>query len=125
MSRKILIVEDDADILGVVKELLENEGYQVKGLNYTESIIKSVNEHQPDMVILDFLLPGVNGGELCFEIKSHPETAYLPVIMFSGYPRVLESLGNFGADAFIPKPFDISYLLQTVNNCFDHNLAIA
>jgi DNA-binding response OmpR family regulator len=123
MSKKILIVEDDHDILNLIKELLEDDGFEVTALDYTGSITNSINRYQPELVILDFLLPGVNGGELCHEIKSQPLTAYLPVIMLSGFPRVLESLGNYGADLFIAKPFGINELLSAVHSCFNNNLA--
>jgi DNA-binding response OmpR family regulator len=123
MSKKILIVEDDHDILNLIKELLEDNGFEVTALDYTGSITDSINKYQPELVILDFLLPGVNGGELCHEIKSQPLTAYLPVIMLSGFPRVLESLGNYGADLFIAKPFGINELLSAVHGCFNNNLA--
>jgi CheY-like chemotaxis protein len=123
MSKRILIVEDDRDILALLKDLFEGEGYQVTALNYTESILQSVNQCHPDLVMLDFLLPGVNGGELCHQIKSNPLTSNLPVIMLSAFPRVLESLGDFGANAFVEKPFRISTLLDVVSNCFNDDLA--
>ena len=118
-------MEDDHDILGLLKDVLENEGYEVTGLAYTDAILQSISKYQPDLVMLDFLLPGVNGGELCHDIKSNVLTSRLPVIMLSAFPRVLESLGDFGADAFIPKPFDLTAMLQTVGGCFDDNLAMA
>jgi DNA-binding response OmpR family regulator len=122
MSKRILIVEDDDDILNLLKELLEKDGFDVTGLNYTESIIKTIEKQKAELVILDFLLPGINGGELCHEIKSWPSTVGMPVIMLSAFPRVIQSLGNYGADAFIAKPFDVDELLKTVHNCFDNKL---
>jgi len=123
MSKKILIVEDDRDILDLLKDVLEKEGFEVTDLNHTESITKSIEKHHVELVILDFLLPGINGGELCHDIKCHPSTASIPVIMLSAFPRVLESLGNYGSDAFIAKPFDVGELVRTVNNCFDKRQA--
>jgi DNA-binding response OmpR family regulator len=125
MSKRILIVEDDHDILSLLKDVLEKEGFEVNGLNYTDSIVKSAQKHNADLIIVDFLLPGINGGELCHEIKCHPSTASLPVIMLSAFPRVLESLGNYGADAFMAKPFDIKNLVNTVQRCFNANPAVS
>lgn len=122
MSQRILIVEDDKDILGLLKDLLEDEGYEVAALNYTESIIKSIKQYEPDLVMLDFLLAGINGGELCHEIKVHPDTSHLPVIMASAFPRVLDSLGNYGSDAFLVKPFDIEVVLRTVRDCLENRM---
>ncbi|WP_428329445.1 response regulator [Mucilaginibacter sp.] len=121
MSKRILIVEDDHDILSLLTDVLNQEGYEVAGLDHTHSITNSINEHKPDLVMLDFLIPGINGGELCHEIKTTAATAKLPVIMLSGFPRVLESLGNYGSDGFIAKPFDIDVVIHTVQQCLSNN----
>jgi DNA-binding response OmpR family regulator len=122
MSKNILIVDDQNDILDVLKEALEMEGYNVITLPYTEDIIKSAKEHQPDLVMLDFLLAGINGGEHCHFLKVNPLTSHIPVIMMSAYPRVLESLGNYGADEFIAKPFDLHDLTSTVKHLLETSL---
>jgi len=117
MSKRILVIEDDYDILCILTDLLNEEGYEVAGLTYTASITESVLESRPDLVIMDFLLAGVNGGEQCLELKAHPEFANLPVILMSGFPRFLESFGDFGADGFIEKPFNINAILHLVEVC--------
>ena len=125
MSQKILIVDDDHDILDVLKDLLEHEGYEVIALDYTDSIINNITTHNPNLVMLDFLLAGVNGGELCHEIKINSQTSWMPVIMLSAFPRVLDSLGNYGSDAFIAKPFDIEVVLKKVKDCLENRMAHA
>ena len=122
MTKNILIVDDQNDILDVLKEALEVEGYNVIALTYTEDIIRSANEHQPDLVMLDFLLAGINGGEHCHFLKTNPLTSHIPVIMLSGYPRVLESLGNYGADAFIAKPFGLEEITSKVRYLLEASL---
>jgi DNA-binding response OmpR family regulator len=89
----------------------------VVGLSYTDSITSSVAENRPDLVILDFLLPGVNGGEHCMELKAHPELSNIPVILMSGFPRFPESFGDFGSDGFIEKPFNVNTILHLVECC--------
>jgi len=121
MSKNILIVDDQNDVLDLLKEIFEMEGYNVTALPYTEDIIGSINKYQPDLVMLDFLLAGINGGELCHQLKSHAVFSHIPVIMLSGYPRVLESLGNYGADAFIAKPFDVNVLTETVRHWMEES----
>jgi DNA-binding response OmpR family regulator len=116
MSKKILIVDDSSDTLDLLKEALEQEGYDVTALPYIENIITSISQYQPDLVMLDFLLSGINGGELCHQLKTHPLSSHIPVIMLSGYPRVLESLGNYGTDEFIAKPFDLDNLYASVKH---------
>lgn len=121
MSKNILIVDDSSDILDLLKDALEQEGYDVTALPYTENIITSISQYQPDLVILDFLLAGINGGELCHQLKTDPLSSHIPVIMLSGYPRVLESLGNYGADQFIAKPFDIEDLYASVKHWIEES----
>lgn len=118
MSKKILILDDSEDILEVMKEALEMEHYEVEVLNYTDDICKAALSANADLVILDYILFGINGGELCHMLKTNPATAHIPVVMVSAYPRVLESLGNYGSDAFIAKPFNLSDVVDTVNHCF-------
>jgi CheY-like chemotaxis protein len=122
MTKNILIVDDQSDILDVLREALEMEGYSVTALSYTEDIIHSVSEFHPDLVMLDFLLAGINGGEHCHFLKTNPLTSHIPVVMMSGYPRVLESLGNYGADAFIAKPFDLEQITSTVKQLLEASL---
>jgi len=120
MSKSILIVDDNNDILDLLKEALEQEGYQVTGLSKTEDIIRSITKYQPDLVMVDFLLGDINGGELCHQVKVNPLSNHIPVIMLSGYPRVLESLGgDYGADVFIAKPFDLNHLIETVRQLLE------
>jgi DNA-binding response OmpR family regulator len=117
MSKKILILDDSEDILEVMKDVLEMEGYEIKILNYTDDICKSVITFNADLVILDYILFGINGGELCHMLKTNPLTAHIPVVMVSAYPRVLESLGNYGSDAFVAKPFSLTDIVNTVKEC--------
>ncbi|GAA4310461.1 hypothetical protein GCM10023149_05150 [Mucilaginibacter gynuensis] len=116
MLQNILIVDDQPEMLELMKDILEPEGFAVTTLVYVDDIVSCVTQHQPDLVILDHLLAGVNGGELCREIKNHPLTAALPVILLSGFPRLREAFGDFGSDAFIAKPFDINTLINTVKS---------
>ena len=118
MPKKILVLDDSEDILEMMKDALEMEGYEVQVLNFTDDICKAAISYNADMVILDYILFGINGGELCHILKTTPATAHIPVIMVSAYPRVLESLGNYGSDAFIAKPFNLSDISNTIKNCF-------
>jgi CheY-like chemotaxis protein len=121
MSKNILVVDDNSDTLDLLKEALEQEGYQVTALPYTNDIITSITQYQPDLVMLDFLLAGINGGELCHQLKTNSLSAHIPVIMLSGYPRVLESLGNYGADEFIAKPFELEHLYSSVKHWIEES----
>lgn len=115
MAKHILIIEDDEDILQVLETVLVHNDFTVKGLHRTDDIIGSVEETKPDLVLTDFLLSGTNGGKICQLIKNNKDTCHIPVILISAYPELAISLGNFGFDAFIPKPFDINVLVNKIN----------
>ncbi|MGN6638134.1 MAG: response regulator [Mucilaginibacter sp.] len=115
MSKKILIIEDDEDILQVLETVLIHNDFTVSGLERTDDIFKSIEQYKPDLVLTDYLLSGTNGGKICQQIKSNKETCHIPVVLISAYPELAVSLGNFGFDAFITKPFDINHLVNKIN----------
>ncbi len=117
---KILIVDDDSALIEVLEELFNEVGYSVKAVNRVENIFPIMADFQPDLVLLDYLLPLVNGGELCSQIKRNEATCMIPVIIFSAYPKVLLSLGDYGCDAFIAKPFDLDSLLFHIERCLEN-----
>lgn len=123
--KKILIVDDSEELLEILKETMETEGYETDCLSHTSDICDDAHKAGAQLVILDYILLGVNGGELCHQLKNDARTKHLPVIIISAYPRVLKSLGNYGADAIIAKPFDLSHLLNEVNICFNGHKAMA
>ena len=114
MKNKVLIVDDDPATCEVLHEALNYENIEVKSLAWTYDIIGEIQYFTPQLVLLDYLLPEMNGGELCYQIKSNELTCSMPVIMFSAYPRVLHSLGNYGWDAFLEKPFDLWNLVAMI-----------
>jgi CheY-like chemotaxis protein len=114
ITKKILLLDDNQDIMEMMKEAMLSEGYDVEGMTSTTNIICTVLSYRPDLVLMDYLLTGINGGEFCHQIKTHPETSHIPVVMVSAYPRVLQSLGNYGSDAFIAKPFSLEELTGCV-----------
>jgi DNA-binding response OmpR family regulator len=114
MLKKVLVLDNDPRILDVMQEALNYEGFEVDTFDGTDDILKLVDNHKPDLLIIDYILNGVNGGELCRKVKDCKVTANLPVIIFSAYPKVFQSLGFYGCNAFIPKPFDLSELIDKV-----------
>ena len=109
---RILLIEDDKAVRSAIEEALSD--YTVITTDDTRDILKLIAEHKPDLVLMDYILPDINGGELCHQIKINPSTSDLPVIIISGYPQILYSLGSYGCDAILEKPFDLSKLLKTV-----------
>ncbi|RYE35736.1 MAG: response regulator [Sphingobacteriaceae bacterium] len=116
MLKKVLILDNDPGILDMMDEVLRYEGFSVKTLESTDDIISTVKHHQPDVLILDYILRGINGGELCKKIKTTTDTAAIPVIIFSAYSKVLQSLSYYNCDAYVPKPFDLTEMVDLVKN---------
>jgi DNA-binding response OmpR family regulator len=114
MLKRVLVLDNDPRILDVMQEALSYEGFAVDVYEGTEDILSLVDVCRPDLIILDYILNGINGGEHCKRLKNTFTTSHLPVIIFSAYPRVLQSLGYYGCNAFIAKPFDLNVLVDKV-----------
>jgi len=119
MEKNILIIENDDRLVEALNEFLSQEGFAVKSVPQAYDILPLVREHQPDLLLMDFLLPGINGGELCAQLKRNEQIRHIPVIIFSAFPRVLLSLGDYGCNAFVSKPFNLSDLLLQINACIE------
>lgn len=115
MGKRLLILDNDPDVLEVMQEVFLYEGFQVKALEYTTNIFDEIKNYEPDIIMLDYILNGINGGEICHQIKTNELTCTMPVVIVSAYTKVINSLGYYGCDSFIPKPFDISDLVFKVN----------
>jgi CheY-like chemotaxis protein len=113
--KKVLIVDNDLDVLDVLNQIFEYYGFEVKSVMDIDNIFPLIAEYQPDIVLMDYILNGINGGEICHQIKVNTETSHIPVVIVSAYTKVLQSLGYYGCDAFIPKPFDMDDLVGQVN----------
>jgi CheY-like chemotaxis protein len=116
MLKRVLVLDDNQDILDVVHETLSYEKFEVKSVSEGNQVIPLLAEFNPDLVILDYRVAGENGGELCRQIKSHPEFSDIPVIIFSAYINHHDEILAYGCDAVINKPFDLVELINKVND---------
>jgi DNA-binding response OmpR family regulator len=115
MPKRILIVEDNPLMLEVMTYILINNGYEVFTLSSGHEVFNNIKRNHPDLVIIEQMLPGISGMEICQLIKLNKTTSKLPVIICSGEDSSGESLDQKGApDAVLEKPFDIVSLLQKV-----------
>jgi DNA-binding response OmpR family regulator len=119
MKTNILIIDDQPDILELMTDVLSMQGFAITALLSTTNIIKTIWQYNPDIVVLDHLLTGSYGGDLCREIKKHPTTAHLPVVLLSGFPRLKEAFGDYGSDAFVAKPFKLHTLTNIIKSCLE------
>lgn len=116
MLKRILVLDDNEDILDIVHEALSYAQFEVVSVSDGCKLMSVMEEFNPDLVLLDYLLSGVNGGEICRQIKAHPKYNNVPVILFSAYISHERDLMAYGCDAVISKPFDLFELIDTVNN---------
>ncbi|MGV8879125.1 MAG: response regulator [Sphingobacteriaceae bacterium] len=111
MVKKILIVDDDIYILEAMEELLKYSGYEVDTTAKGDEVFNLTNKFQPDLILMDIMLSGMDGRDICWELKANLSTKNIPVIMISATLNVKNSVKQFGADDFVAKPFDIHDLL--------------
>jgi DNA-binding response OmpR family regulator len=115
MAKRILVLDDNHDILDIVHETLTYENFEVKSISRSDEVIPLVEQFIPDLIILDYRVAGLNGGELCRQIKATPDFKNIPVIIFSAYINHNDELFGYGCDAIINKPFNLSELVEKVN----------
>ena len=115
-SRRILVVEDEADIRNLVRYNLEQEGYAVSEASDGEQGLASARKLRPHLVVLDLMLPGMNGLEVCRVLRGEEKTAKLPVVMLTARATEVDKvLGlEIGADDYVTKPFSPRELLARV-----------
>jgi DNA-binding response OmpR family regulator len=113
---KVLVVDDDRVIQQLLEVNLELEGYEVKRASNGDEALKLVRSFKPDVVLLDVMMPKLDGREVCRRIKGDASTADIPVIFLSARAQDMDvnSGLELGAAAYITKPFDPVDLLQTV-----------
>jgi two-component system phosphate regulon response regulator PhoB len=112
----ILVVEDEEDILELVSFNLKKEGYQVKGVTSGEKALKEAKQNIPSLIILDLMLPGVNGFDVCKSLKSEPKTKAVPIIMLTARSEEADIIIGLelGADDYLTKPFSPRELIARV-----------
>ncbi|HLW17093.1 MAG TPA: response regulator [Actinomycetota bacterium] len=113
---RVLVVDDDRVIQQLLEVNLELEGYEVKRAGNGDEALKLVRSFKPDIVLLDVMMPKLDGREVCRRIKGDPATADIPVVFLSARAQDMDvnSGLELGASAYITKPFDPVDLLSTV-----------
>ncbi|HKL24983.1 MAG TPA: response regulator [Desulfuromonadales bacterium] len=115
-KKKILIVEDEESLLKLESILLTSKGYDVEGVADGLAALEAIKQSQPDLVLLDIMLPEIDGFEVCRRIKEDPETRNIPVIMLTA-KKSREDMARgeqVGADWYITKPFKSAMVIETI-----------
>ncbi len=116
-ERKVLVVDDEENITQILEFSIGAEGYQVVTASNGEEAINKARKEQPNLIILDIMMPKVDGYEVCRILKSNPLTKRIPVILLTAKGREIDKrLGyEVGASDYIVKPFSPSKLIEKVN----------
>jgi len=115
-KKKILVVEDEESLLKLESILLTSKGYDVQGATNGQEALDLLADVQPDLILLDIMLPNMDGFEVCRRIKENPETRHIPVIMLTA-KKSREDMAKgheVGADWYITKPFKSANVVETI-----------
>jgi two-component system alkaline phosphatase synthesis response regulator PhoP len=113
---KILVVEDEAPIQELLQFNLERNAYRVKVVDSGEQALMETGKYMPDLILLDIMLPGADGLEVCKQLKANPKTARIPIIMLTALSEEADIVAGLelGADDYVTKPFSPRVLLARV-----------
>src|SRR3569833_1091441 len=116
MNARILVVEDEEALSTLLRYNLDAEGYDVETVARGDDADTRLKEHIPDLIVLDWMLPGLSGIELCRRLRARPETKQIPIIMLTARGEESERVRGLatGADDYIVKPFSVPELLARV-----------
>src|SRR5215203_3638855 len=116
MTARIMVVEDEEALITLLRYNLDAEGYDVETVGRGDEADTRLKERLPDLVVLDWMLPGLSGIELCRRLRARPETKALPIIMLTARGEESERVRGLatGADDYIVKPFSVPELLARV-----------
>lgn len=117
----ILILDDDPDICTMIKMVLEYHGFDAIVTDNEITAAAILASQKVDLIIMDMLLSGADGTDICRRIKGDKATSSIPVLMFSAHPTAKEICLSAGADDFIPKPFEMNDLIAKVRSYSERN----
>ncbi|MBI5555343.1 MAG: response regulator [Elusimicrobia bacterium] len=122
-NKKILVVDDEPHVRILLKSRLEANGYAVVTAYGGTQALEKVKEEKPDLILLDIVMPDLNGYEVAQRLKSDPETAALPIIIFtaSNIRELEDKCRDLGVDYVIMKPFSPEVMLGMVKELFKKN----
>jgi len=117
MAKKILVVDDEPDLLDVVTVRLRHSGYEIMGAIDAEEALELLQKNIPDLILLDLLLPKMQGDELCRKLKADSKFKHIPIILFTASvirPSSTKDIQAMGADDCIIKPFQPEDLIAKI-----------
>jgi DNA-binding response OmpR family regulator len=117
MANKILVVDDDPEISSLVQYTLESLGHEVKVCDNGREVVDTLRAYKPELLVLDVMLPGVDGYSLATQISEDPELSKMPIIVLSALEPSRTMFQRFSqVVAFLTKPFNTDDLMEAVKN---------
>jgi DNA-binding response OmpR family regulator len=113
---RILMVNDEIDLLTVCQSLLSDVGHEVHILNSGKEVLEQARRGKPDLIIVDWVMPDIDGSTVLARLKGHPATKDTPVLAISALPDGATRAALAGADRFLAKPFGVDELVGAVNH---------
>ncbi len=116
-STKVLLVDDEPNIRVALRFLVQNEGYQVLEAANGEEALQKMEEHQPDIVVLDVMMPGIDGFEVAKRIRATPNFEHTRIIFLTAKGTQNDRFQGYatGGEVYLTKPFDNAELINTIN----------
>jgi DNA-binding response OmpR family regulator len=117
MKKKVLVVDDEPNIIVPLQFLMEQNGYDVIVAATGEAAMEAIAAERPDLILLDIMLPGIDGYQVCQTIRSNPQWRKIKVVFISAMGRDVDVAKGLAlaADAYITKPFAIADVVEKVN----------
>ncbi len=115
--KKILVVEDEQDIAEIISMALVKNGYSTDMAFDGEEALEKINLSKPDIIVLDLMLPKLDGQSVNIKLKENPDTAQIPVIVITAHAKLKELLqarSDFNVTAYLEKPFPLSTLVEKI-----------
>ncbi|MDI6735946.1 MAG: response regulator [bacterium] len=119
MPRKILIIDDDKCIIEITRVVLEINGYEVLNAFDGEEAMAKVRHEIPDLIMLDLLMPKMDGWEVYNQLKEYSKTAHIPIILVSALDKDTQMNKEMDVEGYLEKPFEINELIEKINNVLD------
>ncbi|MBI4040680.1 MAG: response regulator [Deltaproteobacteria bacterium] len=116
-NRTILIADDEPDLVEMLKLKFESEGFHVLEAYNGEQALEEMKKQKPDLIVLDIMMPKINGYQVCREMKKDPNLKHIPVVMFTAKAQEADRFWGLevGADVYVTKPFEFEGLKKEID----------
>ena len=121
MGKKIFIADDEAGFVSTLRSRLEFEGFEVTTAPDGKEALEKIPDAKPDLILLDIMMPAMNGYQVCRELRENPDTQAIPILMLTAKSQESDKFWGkeAGANAYITKPFDMDELIKAIEDLLD------